>query len=356
MIFKILVGGYTDSVSILSFDPDSSPPTLKIDSITKVGKGPSWVGKHPKRSDLAIATLEGLQGKLVLLKVKPNGEAEVIQTVPTHGADPCHIEWLEDQVVSANYSGSNITSISFTSSHLLDEASTSTLSFEGSGPCIARQEKSHPHQAYFYSETEELLVPDLGADKIWRLVKVGGMWTVKGAVDFERGHGPRHLLVHDGILYTIGELTATLHAHILSPLPSSPTLLKYIDTLDTPLPPGNLEYLPAEILISPPSPISPPLLYVSNRNEPHPEGDAIAIYTPSSKASDTPFAKVGRFRTGLKNLRGIMFSPDGKYLIAGGSVEGGIKIFERLAGGLNFKEVALLQGEGAEKATSFVWL
>jgi hypothetical protein len=52
----------------------------------------------------------------------------------------------------------------------------------------------------------------------------------------------------------------------------------------------------------------------------------------------------------------MMFSPNGKYLVVGGAVQGGIKIFERLIGGINFKELASLQGEGAEQAASFVWL
>jgi len=286
-----------------------------------------------------------------------DGKVEVLQTVSTKGADPCHIEWLEDQVVISNYSGSNVFFAPFTPSFQLDEVASKAIPFEGTGPCVARQEKSHPHQAYLHPTSKELLIPDLGADKIWRLLKEGGEWTVKGSLDFEKGHGPRHLLVHEDTLYTIGELRATLHAHTLPPLPSPATLLKYLDTLESPLPEGNLDWLPAEILISPASsPLSPPLIYVSNRNEPHPEGDAIAIYTPSSQEDNTPFAKVGHFRTGLDSTRGMMFSPDGKYLVVGGGTKGGVKIFERLKGGLDFKEVAALQGPGAERPTSFAWL
>jgi len=360
MVHRILVGGYTDSVSVLVFDPTTTPPTLKVESQTKVGQNPSWVGRHPTRNDLAAATLEGDPGNLALLKInsESDGAVKVLQRVSTQGADPCHIEWLQDEVIVSNYSGSNVFFAPFTSntSSPLDETASKHISFEGTGPCVARQEKSHPHQAYLHPTREELLIPDLGADKIWRLLKEGGVWTVRGSVEFEKGHGPRHLLVHEDILYTVGELTATLHAHNLPPLPAPATLIKYIDTLESPLPSGNLDWLPAEVLISTPSSISPPLIYVSNRNEPHPEGDAIAIYTPSSQTSETPFAKVGMFRTGLDSTRGMMFSADGKYLVIGGGTKGGVKVFERLKDALIPKQVAALEGEGVEKPTSFVWL
>jgi len=203
-----------------------------------------------------------------------------------------------------------------------------------------------------------LLIPDLGADKVWRLLKVGGKWTVSGAVEFEKGTGPRHLLIHEDIVYTIGELNSTLTAHALPPLPSEPTLLKTLPTLHALPPPGPLTpFLPAEILFAPSSSLSKALIYVSNRNEEHPGGDSIAIYTPASSSQST-FERVGEFRTGLGHLRGMMFSPDeeSRYLVAGGLHRGGVKVFERLSGGLEFKEMARLEGEGAENVTSFVWI
>jgi 6-phosphogluconolactonase (cycloisomerase 2 family) len=110
MVHKILVGGYSDSVSVLSFEastPSNSKASLKLSSITKIGQNPSWVSKHPERNDLALATLEEADGRVVLLKINlisegGEGEVEVIQTVSTKGADPCHVEWLEDEVVISN--------------------------------------------------------------------------------------------------------------------------------------------------------------------------------------------------------------------------------------------------------------
>lgn len=48
---------------------------------------------------------------------------------------------------------------------------------------------------------KELLVPDLGGDRIWRLQpdaeeSEGGGWRVSGVVELVPGTGPRHVIVH----------------------------------------------------------------------------------------------------------------------------------------------------------------
>lgn len=70
-----------------------------------------------------------------------------------------------------------------------------SIEFSGTGPNKDRQEASHPHQIVFAPELGEVLVPDLGADKTWRLKKnAGGLWAPVGYVEYEPGSGPRHLV------------------------------------------------------------------------------------------------------------------------------------------------------------------
>ena len=73
------------------------------------------------------------------------------------------------------------------------------LQFLGSGPCKERQESSHPHQVYYSQNTDEVLVPDLGADTIWRLSRSNdGVWEKKGQLEFDKhpGGGPRHVITY----------------------------------------------------------------------------------------------------------------------------------------------------------------
>ena len=122
----------------------------------------------------------------------------------------------------------------------------------------------------------------------------------------------------------------------------------------------------AEILLAETSPSFPEdLLYVSNRNDPHPEGDTIAIFTTEGDGTD--FELVGEVRTGLHHLRAVAFGGENnKYLAVGGlsggfqlpaDVKGGgIKVFERINGGRSLKEVAHLPEEEVEGPTSLVFL
>ena len=101
MVYKILVGSYTSSVSLLTFDPSSSPPTLKLSSSAEVGHHPSWITRHPALKDIAIATVEQSDGKLAVLKIVGD-KVEVAANVSSGGEDPAHCEVLEDEVIVGN--------------------------------------------------------------------------------------------------------------------------------------------------------------------------------------------------------------------------------------------------------------
>lgn len=156
----------------------------------------------------------------------------------------------------------------------------------------------------------------------------------------------------DDVLYTILELTSEITAHRFPPLPASPTLITTASTMSKF--PGNIEelgMLAAEIILPKPNASYPsPYLYASNRNDPSPEGDVIAIF---SVADPEKLERVAEVRSGLKHLRGMQFGgPDDKYLIAGGARGGGVKVFERVDGGKGLKELASI---ALEAPTSFLW-
>lgn len=75
------------------------------------------------------------------------------------------------------------------------------MPFDTAGPNKARQASSHPHQTIFNTMNpveEELLIPDLGADKVWRLKRRNSTarWALHGSVQCEVGGGPRHVVTH----------------------------------------------------------------------------------------------------------------------------------------------------------------
>ena len=231
------------------------------------------------------------------------------------------------------------------------------------GPNKDRQEASHPHQAYYSADRDEVFVPDLGVDKVWRLTRgLDGQWERRDSVDFPAGTGPRHCVVFDGTLYTLLELSNELSAHRIPHLPESPGHIATVSTLArTP----DENKLAAEVRLVVASEISGPLIYTSNRTyrgDPPPEGDSIAIFTPHSESAGTKFSKKAEVPTGLHHVRGMTFSEDGRYVIVGGLFGGGIKVFERVkeGGGLVLREVISLpekaEDGGVEQPTDFLWL
>ena len=154
----------------------------------------------------------------------------------------------------------------------------------------------------------------------------------------------------DGYLFTILELTNKVVRHRFPPLPALPTFITSTPTMSNP----STNQLAAEILIPPPNESFPiPYLYLSNRNDPSPQGDIISIF--SIQNPDTSLDLIAEIRTGLKHLRGMVFGGvNDKYLVAGGVNGGGVKVFERIDGGKSLRLVAT--NNSIQAPTGFLWL
>ena len=152
-------------------------------------------------------------------------------------------------------------------------------------------------------------------------------------------------------VYTILELTNFVTAHKVPPLPAEPTFLISTPTKRNPLPYPN-DMLAAEILIPTPNEQFPsPYLYASNRDDPSPEGDTISIFSIADDTLDL----ISEVATGLTHVRGMAFGgPSSEWLVAGGTKGGGVKIFQRVEGGKNLKQVA--HDPTVQSPTGFAWL
>ncbi|RDB20797.1 6-phosphogluconolactonase [Hypsizygus marmoreus] len=350
MTHLILTSSYTNDISTLAFDPANG--TLELVSATTVGHHPSWITFYPGDHSLAFTGLEQTEGKVVALKYDEDERGTVVAEVPSGGADPCSLLATMDELFVANYSAGIVSKfpISQNPPYILSSSPT-TIQLKGSGPNASRQEGSHPHQVILHPEHNELLVPDLGADMVQRFKTAkDGSLKHRGHMQYARGGGPRHVAFHDGNLYTLLELSSVLVKHRFPPLPHLPSFVTSKPTMSKPLPQPN-DMLAAEILIpTTNSTYKTPYLYLSNRNDPSPEGDIISVFS----LADDSLELVTEFRSGLKHLRGMAFGgPDDKWLVAGGANGGGVKILERIDGGRNFKVVA--ENASIEAPTGFLW-
>jgi len=344
-------------------------------------------------------------GNLQSFLVDSDGGLTLVDTVSTGGNGPTFTNPLSTGEVTAMNFGSPNCSLVATMPddplHFLTDSPVVEFPVNG-GP-------SNPHMSLEFNG--EVLVSDLGADKIWRLVNDGapGKFRIQGQIDVAPGNGPRHMAIRDGILFTVNELTSTLTAQQIPAAPNGTTfpLLANVSII-----PQDINFsgsfAGAEILISEPTDKFPdPLIYVSNRNlgpEFDPRGDSIAIFEfknssvadsaqPSSTTapfgadSPSPTNVMRRFHarqwqarqepalqpvneiagtltllaqvfTGLKQIRSMTIGrvADGgdEFLIAGANVDGGVAMFQRVDGGRNLTLVA--RNTDIANRTSFVFV
>ncbi|KAI0941504.1 hypothetical protein AcW1_003379 [Taiwanofungus camphoratus] len=353
MVYQLLVGSYTNEIYTLVFDPISS--SLKLSSCLTVGYHPSWITPHPTDPSLIFTGLEQSDGKIIAVKYDKEGRGMVVGEAPSGGADPCTLLAVGEQLLVGNYTSGTFATIPLSlEPPYLHASQTTVAAFSGAGPNKERQEASHLHQVILHPGREEILIPDLGSDLTRRFTKgPSGAWVSSGGVIYKAGGGPRHVVIHDDVLYTLLELSNEVTAHQFPPLPKEPTLLACVSTMSKPPPPPALANMFAAEILSPTlnSTFPNPYVYVSNRNDPSPEGDTIAIY---SITDPEKLELVAEVHSGLKHLRGMLFGgPDDKWLIAGGVNGPGVKMFERVDGGRGLEEIASLE---LAAPTGFLWI
>ncbi|KAH0579102.1 hypothetical protein H2248_003256 [Termitomyces sp. 'cryptogamus'] len=383
--FTILAGGFAKFIATYLFDSEAGSLTLVKQNPT--GENPSWIASHPQNSSILYAVNEiSPVGSLQSFVVSSDGGLRLVDTVTSGGNGPTFTNPLSTgEVTAMNFGSPNCALVATDSNDPLRFSRTSPLvQFPaGNGP-------SNPHMSLEHKD--EVFLPDLGGDKIWRLVRDGapGNFKVQGQINVDAGSGPRHIAIHDNVLFIVSETVSTLTAMEIPPAPNG-TALPPIANVST-IPPNFLDakFAAAEILISTPTARFPdPLIYVSNRNlgpEFDPRGDTIAIFEikrasvktamdrasakknrmlrhphrglRTSVTSASRLSLVAQVPTGLKQIRGMNLGPTisggDKFLIAGANVDGGVVMFRRVNGGRNLIEVA--RNERITSRTSFVFV
>jgi 6-phosphogluconolactonase len=242
----------------------------------------------------------------------------LLNSVSSHGSGPCHVaidrtgKWL----FVANYNSGSVAVFPVDSDGKLGEAST-VVQHSGSSVNRDRQEGPHAHEVVVSADNRQVLVPDLGADRvvIYRFDGAKGTLTASTPA-FMRvapGAGPRHLAFgSDGrFVYVLNELAASITAfrnengslkesHTLSRLPRDFAGTK-----------GG-----AENVVHP----NGKSLYASNRGH-----DSIAVFRIDPSTGTLTAA--GHVSTQGKTPRNFAIDPTVAYLLAANQDSGTIVVF-----------------------------
>lgn len=250
---------------------------------------------------------------------KKDGFTSFINSQLTGGADPCYVTVDREgkHVVTANYSGGNMTLFDVKEDGALDVASQ-VINFVGKGINAERQNTPHIHCVQYSPDGNYLFATDLGTDRIYKF-KVDNDSTnylIAGNPAYYRiadGSGPRHFDFHPNgkYMYLLNELSGTVIA--FNYIRESGDLKEFQTIQADSLNAGGS----ADIHVSPDG----KFLYTSHRLE----GDGIAIF--SINQSDGSLIKIGHQPTN-KHPRNFVITPNGKFLLVASRDDNTIQVFQ----------------------------
>ena len=314
----MLVGTYTNGTSrgiyTFGFNQETGQATA-LDSTALTN--PSFL--IPSANGTRVYAVSEMNDSTAALSAlafdKQTGALRLLNTKLTGGADPCHVSTNGRMVLTANYSGGNLTVFPLNPADgtLLPAATR----FNGAtgGPDTVRQCTPHIHCTLFSPDGKYLFATDFSADRILRftiqdndsLPQADGV-----AANIEADSGPRHLTFSpDGrFAYLISELSGKVTAFSYDA--GQLTQIQSI-AADHAAARGS-----ADIHLSPDG----RFLYASNRLK----EDGIAIFAVNP--NNGQLTPAGYQKTGL-HPRNFGITPNGKYLLAACRDSNVIQVFSR---------------------------
>lgn len=331
------VGTYTDKtgskgIYALTFDPLTGK--LTDQRLVAETPNPSWVLVHPNGKFLYAANESGKQSAITTFSINPQTKALTqLNQVPSGGEDPCHLAFDKTGkfLFAANYTSGTVAVFPILPNGKLGEHTVVAKDSGTLGPNKERQEGPHAHWVQVSADNRELLVADLGLDR----VLVYDFDAAKGTLVFHNeaagakpnfaqnnlelapGSGPRHVAISrsrdpQSFVYVLGEIDSTV------------TLLSrskegvFTSVQKVPMLPNGFSGRneAAEIEIHP----NGKFLYASNRGL-----DSIAVF--SINHSSGALTSVGSFPTGGKEPRHFAIDPTGHYLLAENENTNSIVVF-----------------------------
>lgn len=299
----MFVGTYTKadgkSKGIYAYHFDTATGKAEPLGLAAETLSPTWLALSPDKRFLYAVNEQGGGSISSFALEGSSGKLKLLNTVPSKGGAPCHIELdrTGKMLYDANYSGGTVVKFPIKADGSLGDADL-VDKLKGSSINPERQKEPHPHSVNVISDGR-VLVPDLGQDKVL-IYKADLTPAEPSFASIKPGSGPRHMAFHPkgNIIYVMSEMGSSIT--VLSR--DNMTELQNVSTLPKDFTGASTG---AEIQIHP----SGKFVYASNRGH-----DSIAVFSADAKGLLKP---IDYTPTQGKTPRGFVLDPTGNWLIAG---------------------------------------
>jgi 6-phosphogluconolactonase len=217
--FNLIVGTYTnkcDSKGMYVYDFDSNTGEFNFKNATENVVNPSYLTVSKDNKFVYAVNENGSKSAVSSFGYNSaSGKLNFMNSEDTQGADPCYIINDHKNVITANYSGGNISVFGRNGDGSLTKVKQVVQHF-GKGVNAGRQGSPHVHMVYFSPDKKYVLVNDLGTDKVYSYVynrdSADKVLKIKDSISVKSGSGPRHLVFSkDGkYVYLLQEMDGTL--------------------------------------------------------------------------------------------------------------------------------------------------
>jgi len=295
---KLTLGTYTKHSSKGIYQIELNTDTKKLENLTLL-------------HEIQNATYLDIAGNRLFAIVKDGGsglrmyeDGVVINQVTHEETPPCFVSSVpaKEIVMTANYHGGHIDLYS-TQEHKLRHLQR-----------ITYPEGSHAHIIQFVPRFNEVIVCDLGLDKVLAYSINDLQLVLRGTFSAISKQGPRHFVVHPvlPIIYVMTELSCEVLV-----LSRNEGVFELIQTIST-LPEGEDQIKSGSaIRISPDG----KFLYVSNRGH-----DSITVFEIKTDGKLIFTQNISSFG---KNPRDFNLSPDGRFVVVANLSSDSLTLFER---------------------------
>ncbi|MFA6999016.1 MAG: lactonase family protein, partial [Victivallaceae bacterium] len=219
-VYRLLIGTYTNTKisgeGIYSYEIDVEKGIFNQKQVAKELINPSFLALSTDKKYVYAISESGTASKAGAFAFDvESGSFSFLNSTLTEGKDPCYIAETKNHVVTANYSGGNLSVFRRNTDGTLSDL-IQLVQHTGNSMHPKRQTKPYAHQVVFTPDQKFLLSCNLGTDKVmvykYDFNSDHQPLVLFDSVKVKAGSGPRHLTISQNgkYVYLIHEIDGTL--------------------------------------------------------------------------------------------------------------------------------------------------